>query len=83
MGVSMFILMPLTFASNIFVDPRTMPDWLQGFVELNPVSVVVGTVRELMGGTYDIGSVGAVLAVLRRAGGMFGPLSTMIYNREQ
>ena len=25
MGVSMMVLFPLTFASNIFVDPRTMP----------------------------------------------------------
>ena len=33
MQVSMMILFPLTFASNIFVDPATMPGWLQAFVE--------------------------------------------------
>ena len=36
MGVSMLVLFPLTFASNIFVDPATMPGWLQAFVEVQP-----------------------------------------------
>ncbi|NWN89123.1 MAG: ABC transporter permease [Micrococcaceae bacterium] len=82
MGVSMFIMMPLVFASNIFVDPDTMPDWLQGAVEVNPVSVVVTTVRELMAGTFSVSSLGlvglccAVLIVI------FGPLSMVIYNRK-
>ena len=82
MGVSMFIMMPLVFASNIFVDPDTMPDWLQSAVEVNPVSVVVTTVRELMAGTYSVSSLGlvglccAVLIVI------FGPLSMVIYNRK-
>lgn len=82
MGVSMFILMPLTFASNIFVEPQTMPDWLQGPVELNPVSVVVGTVRELMAGGFDVGSVGSVLLCCAVLVGVFGPLSMTIYNRK-
>lgn len=50
MGVSMMVLMPLTFASNIFVDPTTMPPWLQAFVGVNPVSHLVTAVRDLMGG---------------------------------
>lgn len=82
MGVSMFILMPLMFASNIFVDPETMPDWLQGAVEANPVSVVVTTVRELMGGTYDIGSIGLVGLCCAVLIGVFGPISMFIYNRK-
>lgn len=82
MGVSMFILMPLTFASNIFVDPQTMPGLLQRLAELNPVSVVVGTMRELMSGTYDLGSVGSVLLYCAVLIGVFGPLSMTIYNRK-
>ena len=42
MGVSMLVLFPLTFASNIFVDPATMPGWLRRFVEVNPISHLVG-----------------------------------------
>ena len=50
MGVSMLVITPLTFGSNIFVDPSTMPGWLQAFVNVNPVSHLVTAVRELMGG---------------------------------
>ncbi|PJJ63416.1 ABC transporter permease [Compostimonas suwonensis] len=50
MGVSMIVITPLTFGSNIFVDPSTMPGWLQAFVEVNPVTQLVTSVRELMGG---------------------------------
>lgn len=50
MGVSMLVITPLTFGSNIFVDPSTMPGWLQAFVEVNPVSHLVTSVRALMNG---------------------------------
>ncbi|WP_110590399.1 ABC transporter permease [Microbacterium suaedae] len=82
MGVSMFILMPLTFVSNIFVDPRTMPGWLQAFVDVNPVSVVVATIRDLMNGVYDIGSIGVVLVYCGVLVAIFGPISMYIYNRK-
>ena len=32
MQLSMTVLFPLTFASNVFVDPDTMPGWVQSFV---------------------------------------------------
>ena len=51
MGVSMLVITPLTFGSNIFVDPSTMPGWLQAFVGVNPVSHLVTAVRDLMSGT--------------------------------
>ncbi|KQQ20061.1 ABC transporter [Rathayibacter sp. Leaf299] len=50
MGVSMLVITPITFGSNIFVDPATMPGWLQSFVEVNPVSHLVTAVRALMAG---------------------------------
>ncbi|UFU05336.1 ABC transporter permease [Ruania halotolerans] len=82
MGISMFILMPLTFASNIFVDPSTMPSWLEGVVEVNPVSVVVTSVRELMTGVYDAGSLMTVLVYCVVLVAVFGPISMFIYNRK-
>ncbi|MGO2110466.1 MAG: ABC transporter permease [Pseudoclavibacter sp.] len=51
MGVSMMVIMPLTFVSNIFVDPSTMPGWLQAFVNINPISHLVTATRDLMSGT--------------------------------
>jgi ABC transporter DrrB family efflux protein len=40
-------LFPLTFASSVFVPVSTMPVWLQGFAEHNPVSVVANAMRGL------------------------------------
>ena len=47
-GIMFLIVLPLSFASNTFVDPSTMPTWLQNFVEINPISQLVTTVRGLM-----------------------------------
>ena len=45
---------PLAFASSIFVPVSTMPDWLQGFAENQPVSVVASAVRSFtLGGDHD------------------------------
>src|SRR5690606_41468071 len=43
------VLFPLVFASNIMVDPATMPGWLRGFVAVNPVSLMTTAMRGLMG----------------------------------
>ncbi|MEX1181745.1 MAG: ABC transporter permease [Gemmatimonadota bacterium] len=41
MTSSFLLLFPLTFASNIFVDPATMPGWLRTAVGYNPVTRVL------------------------------------------
>jgi ABC-2 type transport system permease protein/oleandomycin transport system permease protein len=46
------ILMPLVFASTAFVPITRMPGWLQAFVRVQPVSVVVDGARSLMVGGY-------------------------------
>lgn len=47
-------IFPLAFASSIFVPVATMPDWLQGFAEHQPVSVVASAARSLtLGGDHD------------------------------
>jgi ABC transporter DrrB family efflux protein len=40
-------LFPLTFASSVFVPVSTMPVWLQGFAERNPVSLIAQSLRGL------------------------------------
>lgn len=42
-------LFPVTFVSNAFVPPETMPNWLQTIAEWNPISAVVEASRELFG----------------------------------
>jgi ABC-2 type transport system permease protein len=82
MGVSMMVIFPLTFLSNVFVDPRTMPGWLQAFVNNSPVSHVATAVRELMAGnwpgadiTWSLGWAAFFLVV-------FGTATMRLYNRK-
>jgi ABC-2 type transport system permease protein len=79
MGVSMMVLMPLTFASNIFVDPSTMPAALQRFVEINPVTHLVTAVRGLMAGQPDSGEIVWVLVASVVLTGVFGPITMHLY----
>jgi ABC-2 type transport system permease protein len=81
MGASMLVITPVTFGSNIFVDPATMPGWLQAFVNVNPVSDLVTAVRGLMG---DVPVGGEILTVVLWSAGLvavFGPLTMRRYSR--
>jgi ABC-2 type transport system permease protein len=81
MGTSMMVLMPLTFASNIFVDPSTMPSWLQTWVNLNPVSHLVTAVRGTMAGTITSSQVMWVLVAAAALTAVFAPITMAIYRR--
>jgi ABC-2 type transport system permease protein len=83
MGVSMMVLFPLTFASNIFVDPQTMPAWLQAFVDLNPISHLVTAERGLLAGTATVGQVGWVLAASAALAALFAPLTMQLYRNRR
>lgn len=65
--VSLLFVFLLTFASNVFVQPRTMPGWLHTFVDANPTTHLVTTKRGLMNGTATAGQVGWVLVASRRS----------------
>jgi ABC-2 type transport system permease protein len=82
MGVSMMFLFPLTFASNIYVDPATMPGWLQGVVKVNPVTLVVDAVRGLMGGSVQMADLGWVALAAGLFVLVFGPLTMRTYGRQ-
>ncbi len=43
-------MFPMTFISSAFVDPQTMPDWLQPIAEANPFTVVTNAARSLYNG---------------------------------
>jgi ABC-2 type transport system permease protein len=75
------LLLPLTFASNVFVDPSTTPGWLQAFIEVNPVSHLVTAVRGLMSGTVLLGEVAWVLATSLALVVVLAPLTVRLYNR--
>jgi len=77
---SMLILFPLTFASNIFVDPATMPGWLQSVVDVNPITMVVTAERELMAGTASFQDVSLVLLASAIILAIFAPLTMRLYS---
>lgn len=82
MGVSMMVLFPLTFLSNIYVDPETMPGWLQAFVDVNPVTHVVAAVRSMMDGNWNGGEITWVLIAGAVILAVFGTLTMRLYNRK-
>jgi ABC-type multidrug transport system permease subunit len=43
------LLFPLTFVSNVFVPPSTLPSWLRPVAEWNPVSTLTAATRDLWG----------------------------------
>ena len=47
--VGFIVLLPLTFLSNVFVPPQTLPSWLRPVAEWNPVSVLTASTRQLWG----------------------------------
>jgi ABC-2 type transport system permease protein len=83
MQISMTILFPLTFASNVFVDPGTMPGWVQAFVEVNPITHLTDVSRALIHGTgvddsllwAGAWSVGLLV--------VFAPMAMRLYNAER
>ncbi len=81
MTVSMTILFPLTFASNVFVDPATMPGWVQVFVDNNPVSHLATASRSLMGGDVDAGAIAWVVVWSAGLLAVFAPLTMREYNK--
>ena len=72
---------PIIFASSIFVPIETMPDWLQAFANISPITVTVNSVRALILNTpiennlvQSFGWIAGILII-------FIPLSVYIYRR--
>lgn len=83
MSLGLVITMPLTFASNIFVEPRTMPGWLQAFVHVNPISHVADASRDLMNNYSGAGGpVAWSLLTIVAITLVFAPLTLRLYNRQ-
>jgi ABC-2 type transport system permease protein len=83
MQMSMTVLFPLTFASNVFVDPATMPGWVRAIVEVNPITHLTDASRALMHGTAIGTSVLWVLVWSALLVVVFAPLAVRRYNRER
>jgi ABC transporter DrrB family efflux protein len=47
--VGFTVIFPVTFISNVFVPPETLPSWLEPIAEWNPVSALTASLRDLWG----------------------------------
>ncbi len=83
MSLGLAVLLPPTFASNIFVQPRTMPGWLHAFVNVNPISHVADATRDLMNNTSGVGGpVAWSLIVIAAITLVFAPLTLHLYSKQ-
>ncbi len=81
MTIGFTFLFPLVFASNIMVDPATMPGWLRTFVEVNPVSAMTTALRGLMGGGATLAEVALALAAPAVLTLVLAPVTVALYTR--
>jgi ABC-2 type transport system permease protein len=72
-------IFPLTFLSNVFVDPKTLPGPLEAFVSVNPISILATASRGLMEGRAQLSDILIVLAVAAALTAVFLPLTTRLY----
>jgi ABC-2 type transport system permease protein len=79
MNAGFMAIFPLTFLSNVFVDPSTLPGPLQAFVDVNPISILATASRSLMAGEPDGGAILTSLAVAALLAAVFLPITTRLY----
>jgi ABC-2 type transport system permease protein len=74
-------IFPLTFLSNVFVDPETLPSALEAFVNANPISILTDVSRGLMDGSASGGDLAIVLGTAVALTVIFAPLTSRLYRR--
>ena len=81
MNTGFMSIFPLTFLSNVFVEPDTLPAGLEAFVDVNPISILVTASRGLMEGNADPSDIAIVLGVAAVLTAVFAPLTTRLYRK--
>ena len=79
MNAGFMALFPLTFISNAFVPPETLPSALEAFVNVNPISHLVTAARGLMDGTSSVGDIGLAVGWAAAFTAVFAPLTLYLY----
>lgn len=81
-GIMFLLIMPLSFGSNVFVPTDTLPGWMQGFVAVNPLTHLVGSMRGLFLGSPLGNHVWWTLAWCAGFVAVFMPLALRAYRRK-
>jgi ABC-2 type transport system permease protein len=74
-------IFPLTFLSNVYVEPSTLPAGLEAFVNANPISHLTSACRGLMDGSLQAENLIVVLGTTALLTAIFLPLTTYLYRR--
>ncbi|NRQ34857.1 ABC transporter permease [Nonomuraea sp. NN258] len=80
-GLMTILVLPLTFASNVFVPTQTMPGWLQAWSQINPVSLMADVTRGLLNGGEVTGPLLGALIWMAAAIAVFFPLAMRAYRK--
>jgi ABC-2 type transport system permease protein len=81
MNAGFMSIFPLTFLSNVYVEPDTLPSGLKAFVDANPISHLVSACRGLMDGSVEAENLIVVLGTTAVLTAIFLPLTTYLYRR--
>jgi oleandomycin transport system permease protein len=81
-GVLIAFILPLTFASNVFVPTNTLPSWLQAFTDIQPVTLLTEVNRGLLNGGDVTGPLLGGLAWMVGFVAVFYPLAMRVYKRQ-
>ena len=60
MNAGFMAIFPVTFLSNVFVEPETLPSTLEAFVNANPISILADASRGLMEGNAETADIAIV-----------------------
>lgn len=81
MTIGFTFMFPLVFASNIMVDPQTMPGWLRAFVAVNPISLMATALRGLLTGAATTEQVLLALIAPIALTVVLAPATVALYRR--
>lgn len=76
------VLLPLSFAGNIFAEPATIPGWLRAFVDVNPLSHVATAARALVNATPATAPVTWPLTATAALTLVCAPITLRLYGKQ-
>lgn len=76
-----FVFLFVPYMSSGFVPVSTMPDWLQGFARHQPFTPIIETLRGLLSGSVDAGTMWQAFAWLGGLGVAAVAASVIMYRR--
>jgi oleandomycin transport system permease protein len=80
-GIMFLLIFPLAFGSSSYVNPDTMPGWLQAWNHVNPITRLVDAMRGLMLGGPVQNNLLLTLAWMAVLLAVFVPLAVRAYRR--